>query len=215
MYVMRQASRQSWRIGQTRPVKVVFMAYRNTFQAGALKLVAKKLQSSLVVVGELPEDGLTAYGANGDDLRMALARKIVRGDEEDAGTEEVFTLAGAPRPSRKSTWWTTAGSWWRSSRRPPLTVSDFLVLLSSAPGGCHTPPSRSTRLSSDAPRPRTPGAMPSASAVGKSNGWRLHRLLMPPIRDPDRRTPELWPADSPPQRLPHPPSTREPVHGRG
>ena len=27
---MRQASRRSWRIGQTRPVKVVFMSYRNT-----------------------------------------------------------------------------------------------------------------------------------------------------------------------------------------
>ena len=55
---MRQASRRSWRIGQTRPVKVVFMAYKNTLQADALKLVAKKLQSSLAVEGELPEDGL-------------------------------------------------------------------------------------------------------------------------------------------------------------
>ena len=41
-YVMRQASRRSWRIGQTRPVKVVFMSYRNTLQADALKLVAKE-----------------------------------------------------------------------------------------------------------------------------------------------------------------------------
>ena len=55
---MRQASRRSWRIGQTRPVKVVFMSYRNTLQAHALKLVAKKMQSSLAVEGELPEDGL-------------------------------------------------------------------------------------------------------------------------------------------------------------
>ena len=57
MYTMRQASRRSWRIGQKRPVKVVFMAYRNTLQADVLKLVAKKLQSSLAVEGELPEDG--------------------------------------------------------------------------------------------------------------------------------------------------------------
>ena len=34
------------------------MSYRNTTQADALKLVAKKLQSSLAVEGELPEDGL-------------------------------------------------------------------------------------------------------------------------------------------------------------
>ena len=60
VYTMRQASRRSWRIGQTEPVRVVFMAYRNTLQADALTLVAKKLQSSLAVEGELPEDGLDA-----------------------------------------------------------------------------------------------------------------------------------------------------------
>ena len=95
MYVVRQASRRSWRIGQTRPVKVVFMSYRNTLQADALKLVAKKMQSSLAVEGELPEDGLAAYGDDGDDLMMALARKIVSGEEEDETetVEEVFAQA--------------------------------------------------------------------------------------------------------------------------
>ena len=94
VYVSRQASRRSWRIGQTRPVKVVFMSYKNTLQADALKLVAKKLQSSLAVEGELPEDGLAAYGDDGDDLMMALARRIVSGDEEEAETvEEVFAQA--------------------------------------------------------------------------------------------------------------------------
>ena len=91
---MRQASRRSWRIGQTRPVKVVFMAYRTTLQADALKLVAKKLQSSLAVEGELPEDGLATYGDNGDDLMMALARKIVNGETDETETvEDVFAQA--------------------------------------------------------------------------------------------------------------------------
>ncbi len=94
VYVMRQASRRSWRIGQTRPVKVVFMSYRNTLQADALKLVAKKLQSSLAVEGELPEDGLAAYGDDGDDLMMALAGKIVSGYEDEVeSVEEVFARA--------------------------------------------------------------------------------------------------------------------------
>ncbi len=88
VYTMRQASRRSWRIGQTRPVRVVFMAYRNSLQADALKLVAKKLQSSLAVEGELPEDGLAAYGDDGDDLMLALARKIVNGDEGDLSADE-------------------------------------------------------------------------------------------------------------------------------
>ena len=93
---MRQASRRSWRIGQKRPVKVVFMAYRNTLQADALKLVAKKLQSSLAVEGELPEDGLAAFGDDGDDLMLALARQIVSGDETGAdgeSVEDVFAKA--------------------------------------------------------------------------------------------------------------------------
>ncbi|MDE2937566.1 MAG: hypothetical protein OXR67_01400, partial [Chloroflexota bacterium] len=61
----------------------------------ALKLVAKKLQSSLAVEGELPEDGLAAYGDDGDDLMMALARQVVSGDaQEDAETlESVFAQA--------------------------------------------------------------------------------------------------------------------------
>ena len=98
---MRQASRRSWRIGQTRPVKVVFMAYRNTLQADALKLVAKKLQSSLAVEGELPEDGLAAYGDDGDDLMMALARKIVSGEEEDE-TETVESVFAQARDAEAS-----------------------------------------------------------------------------------------------------------------
>ncbi len=95
VYTMRQASRRSWRIGQTRPVKVVFMAYRGTLQADALKLVAQKLQSSLAVEGELPEDGLAAYGDDGDDIMLALARKIVNGEEEEEGesVEDAFAQA--------------------------------------------------------------------------------------------------------------------------
>ncbi|MXY88787.1 MAG: hypothetical protein F4Y92_08010 [Dehalococcoidia bacterium] len=90
---MRQASRRSWRIGQTEPVQVVFMAYRNTLQADALKLVAQKLQSSLAVEGELPEDGLAAYGDDRDDLMLALARKIVAGEEDAGSVEAVFAQA--------------------------------------------------------------------------------------------------------------------------
>ena len=93
VYTMRQASRRSWRIGQTEPVQVVFMAYRNTLQADALQLVAKKLQSSLAVEGELPEDGLAAYGDDGDDLMLALARKIVAGEADADSVESVFAQA--------------------------------------------------------------------------------------------------------------------------
>ena len=118
---MRQASRRSWRIGQKRPVKVVFMAYRNTLQADALKLVAKKLQSSLAVEGELPEDGLAAFGDDGDDLMLALARQIVSGEEEPIPNRwrRYSPRRGTPRPAPRSSWWTTAG---RQSQVEPEAV---------------------------------------------------------------------------------------------
>ena len=82
------------------------MAYQNTLQADALKLVAKKLQSSLAVEGELPEDGLAAYG---DDLMLALARKVIAGE----GTR-TRSSRSSPRPSRsrrkpRRWWWTLGG----------------------------------------------------------------------------------------------------------
>ena len=69
------------------------MAYRNTLQADALQLVAKKLQSSLAVEGELPADGLAAYGDDGDDLMLALARKIVAVEAGEESVEDVSAQA--------------------------------------------------------------------------------------------------------------------------
>ena len=123
VYVMRQASRRSWRIGQTRPVKVVYMAYRNTLQADALKLVAKKLQSSLAVEGELPEDGLAAFGDDGDDLMMALARKIVSGDEEDADTETVEEVFAQARDAEATAEELLVDDGWKAVEIEPETIA--------------------------------------------------------------------------------------------
>lgn len=76
VYTMRQASRRSWRIGQTQPVVVHYMTYDECLQADALSLVAAKMQSSLAVEGELPEEGLSAYGDSADNLMITLARQI-------------------------------------------------------------------------------------------------------------------------------------------
>ena len=76
VYVMRQASRRSWRIGQHQPVEVTFFVYDGTLQAEALALVAAKMRSALMVEGELPEDGLAALEGDGQDVFLALARKL-------------------------------------------------------------------------------------------------------------------------------------------
>ena len=93
VYTTRQASRRSWRIGQEHPVRVVFLAYEDTIQTEALALIARKMQSSLAVEGELPEEGLSAFGDTGDDLMMSLARSIVRGNRNLESLENIFRRA--------------------------------------------------------------------------------------------------------------------------
>ena len=123
VYVVRQASRRSWRIGQTRPVKVVFMSYRNTLQADALKLVAKKMQSSLAVEGELPEDGLAAYGDDGDDMMMALARRIVSGEEEEDENETMEEVFAQARNAESEAEELLVDDGWKLVEVEPETVS--------------------------------------------------------------------------------------------
>ncbi len=120
IYVSRQASRRSWRIGQTRPVKVVYMAYRNTLQADALKMVAKKLQSSLAVEGELPEDGLAAFGDEGDD--MTMARKIVSGEDEDEA-ETVEAVFAQARDAESAAEELLVDDGWKPAEVEPETVA--------------------------------------------------------------------------------------------
>ena len=53
------------------------------------------MQSSLAVEGELPEEGLTTFGDDGQDLIMTLAKQIVNEDGFQAGgsLENIFTKA--------------------------------------------------------------------------------------------------------------------------
>ena len=95
IYITRQASRRSWRIGQDRDVDVHFMAARGTMQHTALELVGQKMKSSLMVEGEMPEDALAQHAAEQeDDLMMALARRIISGAPmPDDTIEELFRQA--------------------------------------------------------------------------------------------------------------------------
>ena len=60
-YLLRQASRRSWRIGQTEPVEVHFLVNSYTVQEKAMLLIANKMTASQIFEGEIPEeDGLAA-----------------------------------------------------------------------------------------------------------------------------------------------------------
>jgi hypothetical protein len=102
IYVLRQASRRSWRIGQRLPVKVKFLHYAETMQETCLRLMGRKLLVSLAMEGKFASEGLQAI-SDDDDILMAMARELVTekgiGERADAvwtalqkKQEEVFAV---------------------------------------------------------------------------------------------------------------------------
>ena len=102
IYVLRQASRRSWRIGQRRPVTVKFLHYAETMQESCLRLMGKKLLVSLAMEGKFSSEGLQAINEE-DDILVAMARELVTekgiGERADAiwsalqqKQEEVFDV---------------------------------------------------------------------------------------------------------------------------
>lgn len=76
LYTLRQASRRSWRIGQTQAVSVKFLAYAHTAQETCLRLMGRKLLVALAMEGKFSTEGLESL-AGDDDLLMAMARELV------------------------------------------------------------------------------------------------------------------------------------------
>ena len=69
-------------------------------------------------------------------MMMALARKIVSGEDEDEAetVERSSPRRGTPRAPPRSCWWTTAGRRWKwSRRRSPSTATATTRLSLSAP----------------------------------------------------------------------------------
>ena len=91
---VRQASRRSWRIGQTAPVRIYYLTYENSKQTQAIYLIAQKVATSLAVEGDLSTDGLTAM-AGGDNMGRSIAQLLVDGDGDFEGSFEAgINIAG-------------------------------------------------------------------------------------------------------------------------
>ena len=81
VFTLKQASRRSWRIGQTSNVKVMFMAYRDTPQHKALELIGAKVAAANSLEGRLSgDDDLSSMGEDDDNIQLALARAILNGE---------------------------------------------------------------------------------------------------------------------------------------
>jgi superfamily II DNA or RNA helicase len=78
VYTLQQAARRSWRIGQKRPVKVLFLGYENSAQAACLQLMAKKIAVSQSTSGDMPDSGLDVLNQRGDSIEVAMAKQLVK-----------------------------------------------------------------------------------------------------------------------------------------
>ena len=88
LFTMRQASRRSWRLSQTKDVKVYFMYYQSSIQEQTLSLMATKLQAAMALEGKFSEEGLRAM-SNNEDLLTQIANNVVEGIK-DTVNQDIF-----------------------------------------------------------------------------------------------------------------------------
>jgi len=81
---LRQSVRRSWRLGQTRPVRVVFLGYRRTMQETALNLIARKMRAAEMIDGD-EAGGLAQHDDGGANFLVELAHEVL-GRETPART---------------------------------------------------------------------------------------------------------------------------------
>lgn len=85
LFTLRQASRRSWRIGQSKDCRIVYLHYEGTMQERAMALMGKKLTAAQALEGTFSSEGLVAMAGEDANVEIALARSLVhRMDEGDA-----------------------------------------------------------------------------------------------------------------------------------
>jgi superfamily II DNA or RNA helicase len=90
IYTLRQASRRSWRIPQTKPVKVFYLTYADTMQTRAMKLIADKLTNSLAIEGELTDKGLAGMSETSESITKELAKMLVEKSEDNRKLKDLW-----------------------------------------------------------------------------------------------------------------------------
>lgn len=91
VYTIRQASRRSYRPGQTQPVRISYFVTANTFQETAMKLVSKKWVSSLMVEGSFSDGGLSSLAESSEGLIIELARALMDNDNQNDTLDSQFS----------------------------------------------------------------------------------------------------------------------------
>ncbi|MBU6482543.1 MAG: hypothetical protein KGS09_18625, partial [Nitrospirae bacterium] len=94
-YLVRQASRRSWRpFLQKRPVHVQFLLYKQTVQEHAWALVAAGIKSALQTEGDLTAEGLSHY-QQPDDIMTQLVQQVLDQNASVLSAETMFAELAA------------------------------------------------------------------------------------------------------------------------
>lgn len=100
LYTLMQASRRSWRIGQSHDVRVYFFSYRNTMQERALQLMGKKYEASMVVNGKFSLDGL-AQMSEDESMMVTLAKALTGKIDVKESAENIWKRLYKPIVRKK------------------------------------------------------------------------------------------------------------------
>lgn len=100
LYTMRQASRRSWRLSQTKDVTVYFLYYKGTIQEQALSLMASKLQASMAIEGKFSEEGLNAM-SNTEDIFTQIAASVSEGIRQTVDVQVFQKISVASTQEKK------------------------------------------------------------------------------------------------------------------
>jgi SNF2 family DNA or RNA helicase len=96
LFTLRQASRRSWRIGQTEPCRIVYFHYQDTMQERAMALMGKKLTAAQALEGSFSSEGLVVMAGEDANVEIALARSLVEHmDEGDVRRHWSRTIASS------------------------------------------------------------------------------------------------------------------------
>jgi len=109
-YVLRQAARRAWRIGQQHACRVYFCCYAGTAQEMALAFMGDKQRVSLNAEGDLSEsaldsvaeadDGLAAISrAISQNVQISLTSSISSIDDDYSDDEYLATIDHVPTPA--------------------------------------------------------------------------------------------------------------------
>jgi len=81
VYLVQQASRRSWRLGQTQPVDVYFATYADTMEHRAVAHIGKKIAAAQLLYGDDVAGALVEQAGVGGNLLEELAREVMANTE--------------------------------------------------------------------------------------------------------------------------------------